>query len=134
VRRTIASALLLVAFAACSSDGGREIQVEMFEMGFDPARVEVAAGETVTFVVENTGFAAHEFFIGSEGEQASREALLAAGGTPPDPDSIIVENGETGTITYTFGGQGEVLFGCHLVGHYEAGMVGTIVVTASSTR
>ncbi|HEY7755438.1 MAG TPA: plastocyanin/azurin family copper-binding protein [Actinomycetota bacterium] len=132
MRRAVAIASVLFVLGSCSDDGGREIRVEMFEMGYDPERIEVVAGETVTFVVENTGFAAHEFFIGNEEEQASREALLAAGGTPPDEDSIIVENGETGEITYTFGGQGEILFGCHLIGHFAAGMVGTIVVSAPS--
>ena len=129
MRRALTILLVAVTLAACSDgDGGREIRIEMFEMGFDPARIEVAAGETVTFVVENTGFATHEFFVGDEAAQLARDEELATGAMPPDPNSIVVANGGTGELTHTFGRAGELLMGCHIIGHYAAGMVGTIVV------
>jgi uncharacterized cupredoxin-like copper-binding protein len=128
VRRLLALALVLSGLPACSEGGGREIRVEMFEMGYRPSRIEVAPAETVTFVVENTGAATHELFIGDEEEQEARDALLAAGGVPPDPSSVVVAFDDSGELTYTFGERGELLFGCHIIGHYAAGMVGTIVV------
>jgi uncharacterized cupredoxin-like copper-binding protein len=35
---------------------------------------------------------------------------------------------ETKALTYTFDGSGPYAYACHVAGHYEAGMRGTIVV------
>ena len=43
---------------------------------------------------------------------------------------VSVEPGQTETFEYTFGDAGsDLLAGCHEPGHYDAGMVATIVVT-----
>jgi uncharacterized cupredoxin-like copper-binding protein len=42
--------------------------------------------------------------------------------------AITVEAGETGEITVTFDEPGEVLMGCHIEGHFDAGMVAPITV------
>jgi uncharacterized cupredoxin-like copper-binding protein len=34
----------------------------------------------------------------------------------------------TRSLTYTFNGPGPFAFACHVPGHYEAGMAGTIAV------
>ncbi|MGZ8599326.1 MAG: cupredoxin domain-containing protein [Actinomycetota bacterium] len=128
MRRLIGVLLVAAALPACSNGGGREITVEMFEMGFEPSSIRVAEGEAVTFVVENTGVSTHELFVGDEAAQEAREALLAGGSTPEDPSSILLRNGESGELTYTFGDAGELLYGCHVIGHYAAGMVGSITV------
>ncbi|HSK97563.1 MAG TPA: plastocyanin/azurin family copper-binding protein [Euzebyales bacterium] len=42
---------------------------------------------------------------------------------------MSVPSGETVELTWTFDGETEgLLYGCHEPGHYEAGMVGDIVV------
>lgn len=43
---------------------------------------------------------------------------------------VSVEPGATGEITFTFAKVGTLLMGCHETGHYAAGMVGTINITA----
>jgi len=43
---------------------------------------------------------------------------------------VSVEPGATGEITFTFAKVGKLLMGCHETGHYAAGMVGTINITA----
>ena len=39
--------------------------------------------------------------------------------------------GETKTLVYTFNEVGELEYGCHVPGHYEAGMKGDIIVEAA---
>lgn len=45
-------------------------------------------------------------------------------------NAIRIEPGETAELTWTFTDPGTVLMGCHEPGHYDAGMRGTITVTA----
>ena len=45
--------------------------------------------------------------------------------------AVEVAPGETATLVYTFDEPGTLLIGCHVPGHYAAGMKGTITVTAS---
>lgn len=45
-----------------------------------------------------------------------------------DADGIGLPAGATKTLTYTFGQPGTLLYGCHVSGHYQAGMKGTITV------
>ena len=40
---------------------GRMIQITMSEFAFEPTSIEVSAGETVTFMIENVGAIEHEF-------------------------------------------------------------------------
>lgn len=40
-------------------------------------------------------------------------------------------SGQTKEATVTFEDPGEILYGCHIEGHYDAGMVGTVTVTGS---
>jgi len=46
-----------------------------------------------------------------------------------DADAIVVEPGETGTLTHTFDDAGTVEIGCHQPGHYGAGMKIAVTVT-----
>jgi uncharacterized cupredoxin-like copper-binding protein len=41
-----------------------------------------------------------------------------------DPNSILVNPGETRELTWTFSGDAELEFACNMPGHYQAGMVG----------
>lgn len=93
-------------------------------MSFDPATVRVSAGETVTFRVTNVGRLEHEFVLAPR-EQQGRHRHSAT----PEPDAALLDPGKSQSLTWTFAGPGQVLYGCHLPGHYEAGMFGTIDVT-----
>lgn len=54
-------------------DIDRTIKLNAFEMGFDPAVMNVKDGETIRFVVTNTGDVIHEFAIDTvEGQAAHR--------------------------------------------------------------
>ena len=43
--------------------------------------------------------------------------------------SLTLDPGETAEATVTLDGPGELLYACHVSGHYDGGMVGTITVT-----
>jgi uncharacterized cupredoxin-like copper-binding protein len=119
---------------------------------YRPSAIMVPAGRRVTFVVTNAGKLPHEFILGDratqlEHERQMREAGPTAGGHshlhshgPTDhvghtdhaghADALTVPPGQTRRLTWTFHDPGIVLYGCHVLGHWAAGMRGTIVVLA----
>jgi uncharacterized cupredoxin-like copper-binding protein len=78
-------------------------------MRFDPGQITVTEGETVAFVVTNTGQAPHEFVIGDEAVQRDHEAEMTAGGEMEDDGGkqhgdaaeVDVMPGQTATLVYT---------------------------------
>lgn len=89
----------------------------------------VRAGVPVTFTVTNTGALEHEFYLGDEAAQAAHEQEMAMGGmTHDEPGGIAVKPGETKSMTFTFPSAGVSIAGCHVAGHYGAGMKANIVV------
>ena len=126
------------AFGAPADAGDADRTIEVAandDLTYDPVTIEVEAGETITFTVTNTGQAVHEFTLGDEAYQAEHEEemaeMMASGETMAhdDPNTLSLEPGETGELTWHFTESGEVLFGCHQPGHYAGGMVGNIDVT-----
>ncbi|HEY3333592.1 MAG TPA: plastocyanin/azurin family copper-binding protein [Candidatus Limnocylindrales bacterium] len=89
---------------------------------FSPSAVSVARGETITFEVTTMGPTAHEFMVGPADAVAADEE-----GTPEVADIGMMQ---TKSLTYTFDGAGPYAFACHVTGHYEAGMRGTIAIVA----
>ena len=117
--------------AGDASAAHRTIEVRMLDsMRFSPARIDVRRGETVRFVVRNEGRMLHEFVIGTRKENDAHAALMMKF---PDmehdePYMAHVGPGQTGEIVWTFNRRGEFDFACLIAGHYQAGMVGRIVV------
>jgi len=101
---------------------------------FTPDSLTVRKGETVAFVVTNTGVLPHEFVIGDEDVQAEHEEEMATGEEEAmddmaTPVAIEIPPGETRTLVYRFDEPGMILIGCHVPGHYDGGMKGVITVT-----
>jgi uncharacterized cupredoxin-like copper-binding protein len=99
---------------------------------FTPSRISVSAGETVTFVVTNTGQAVHDFTLGDaamQREHAEMMAHIPAGRGHDTPNSITLEPGTTKQLTWRFGDSATLEYGCHEAGHYQAGMRGQVVAT-----
>lgn len=88
---------------------------------FDPDQIDVEAGQTVLFKVTNTGEIDHEFQIGSSGDDGGHAGHSMEG-------HLHLEPGESGELAWSFPEAGEVEFACHIAGHYESGMKGTITV------
>jgi len=97
---------------------------------FSPDQISVKAGETVGFDITNSGALPHEFFIGTPAEQQAHEAEMASSSSMLDePRAVSVPAGGTARLVYTFGQPGTLEYGCHVPGHYAAGMRGTITIT-----
>ena len=150
--RLASLAAVAVLVAACSGSGGTSapttsaasastgaspaatrVEVTLSDtLKIEPAAMTVLAGEPVTFVVRNTGKVFHEFVLGDEMDQAEHEAEMAAAGgmnMPKDePMAIGVEAGQSKELTVTFDKAGAILAGCHVVGHYPAGMKATVTI------
>jgi uncharacterized cupredoxin-like copper-binding protein len=111
----------------------RVIELTMNDnMRFTPAKVMVLPGETVKFVVKNAGAVKHEMVLGSAAELKEHAEVMKkfpemeheAG-----KNSITVAPGETGTLVWQFTKvKGEYDFGCLVPGHFDAGMVGKVLV------
>lgn len=123
--------LVVTSAAACVEAAGgeqaRTVQVRIRYSAFIPDKIHVESGETVRFVVRNGDPIDHEFLIGDETvQQIHEDGTEAHHGTRAG--EISVPAGGRVATTFTFGGKGTTLFGCHLPGHYEYGMHGTIEI------
>jgi uncharacterized cupredoxin-like copper-binding protein len=128
-RRLLALSLVALAAAcapASATPSTRTVRVAIHYSAFSLATIDVDPGETVRFVVSNSDPIDHEFLIGDEAVQIAHERGTEAV-HPPRPGEITVPAGETVETTYTFGAR-DLIFGCHLPGHYAYGMGGAIAV------
>jgi len=108
-----------------------EVRIEMSDaFRFVPAQITVRRGEAVRFVAHNGGKLAHEMVLGTLKDlEAHAEMMRAHPGMAHDePHMLSVAPGKTGTLGWEFSVPGEFYFGCLVPGHFEAGMVGRIVV------
>lgn len=108
----------------------RTIPITMTEMRFSPDRINVRVGETVRFVHRNAGAVLHEMVIGTKAALDEHAELMKKfpGMEHDEPWMAHVAPGGRGEIVWTFNRPGEFDFACLIPGHYEAGMVGRIVV------
>lgn len=114
--------------AGDASDADRTIEVAAVDpLKFQPASLEVELGETVTFEVRNEGSTDHEFVLGDAAYQEAHGPQMGAM-EHSEGNGIFLEPGASDTVTWTFDEAGEVLFACHVDGHFEAGMFGRIRV------
>jgi uncharacterized cupredoxin-like copper-binding protein len=131
--------LTVAALAACGTSPGptaspeadREIFVMMRDdFSYDPAEIEVTTGENISFQVSNKGALRHEFLIGTPKQHADHAKQMAEGNEHGAHESalkgVTVESGKEATFTFIIPKKGDLLFGCHEVGHYEQGMKGNM--------
>jgi uncharacterized cupredoxin-like copper-binding protein len=114
---------------------------------YQPASIVVRAGRRVTFAVHNAGELPHEFILGDRAAQLDHERQMQAAppatghthlhahshdpaAAPSGSGALTVPPGQTRRLTWTFDKPGIVIYGCHVLGHWAAGMKGTIVVVS----
>jgi uncharacterized cupredoxin-like copper-binding protein len=118
---------------ADAGEAARTVEVTTLDtMTFEPSSISVSAGETVTFVVTNTGQDVHEFTLGDaamQQEHAEAMAHIPDGMAHDTPNSITLQPGETKQLTWRFGDAATLEYGCHQADHYQAGMRGQITLT-----
>jgi len=128
-------------------EADRAIQISMTEFAFGVDSLEVAAGETIEFVITNAGVVPHEFRLSNahriedhiaSGHQGHMDDGIDDGdeaeaeGHHEDDDIVmLLEAGETATITVTFPDDTTLFteLACLIPGHYEAGMHTEIAYT-----
>ena len=101
-------------------------------MRFSPDKIDVKQGETIKFVIKNSGKMMHELVIGNKKDLEEHAALMLKfpGMEHDEPYMAHVAPGKTGQIIWTFNKPGNFDFACLIAGHYQAGMVGKITVAA----
>lgn len=97
---------------------------------FTPADITVKRGETVKFVVANSGKVLHEMVLGTTEELKAHDELMKKFPDKEHADASMahVKPGAKGEVVWQFTKAGEHPFACLIPGHYEAGMVGKVVV------
>ncbi len=111
----------------------RVIQIEASDdMRFSPDTLAAVEGETIAFLVTNSGRLPHELVIGDDaGQQAHEVAMASDDAVAHDTaaSEVDVAPGTTAMLIYTPRQDGTLLYGCHVPGHYAAGMRGSLAVT-----
>ncbi|MBM3344096.1 MAG: plastocyanin, partial [Betaproteobacteria bacterium] len=87
-------------------------------------------GEIVRFNVKNSGKVMHEMVIGTMKELKEHAELMKKHPNMEhdEPYMAHVSPGKTQQIVWQFTKPGEFFYGCLLPGHFEAGMIGKIIV------
>lgn len=131
----------------------RSIDVKMMDNYYEPESIAVNPGETIRFRVKNEGDLVHEFNIGTaemhkahqrEMQMMVQHGVIKGGKIDKemmdmdmdmgnghsmkhdDPNSVLMEPGETMDIIWTFSEAADLEFACNVPGHYQAGMHGNI--------
>jgi len=124
----------VVAPAREAKDGApvRTVLIDMNDkLRFSPAQWEATEGEALRLVVVNSGKARHEMVLGQEKELADHAKLMRE--TPQGhhhhmDNAVSVEPGQAAVLNWTFKTAGTWGMACFEPGHYEAGMVGQVIV------
>jgi uncharacterized cupredoxin-like copper-binding protein len=123
-----------------SSAAPREVNIIARDWTFQPATVDVVAGETVLLHVVNGGLVTHEAVVGDDEVQDAWEQAEAAAavGQKPGPTPrvsldpsvgglrIVVGSGQRVDQLWTVPAEappGGLVVGCHIPGHWDRGMV-----------
>lgn len=131
-----------------ASDVTRTVEITMHDNYYTPENLSVHKGETVRFKVRNGGDLVHEFNIGDaathRAHQSEMMEMMESGVLEPDrinhdkmghghggaamehddPNSVLLEPGQSGEIVWKFGEPTALEFACNVPGHYDAGMMG----------
>ena len=115
----------------------RTVKVDMSDtMRYSFENLAVRQGETIRFIVSNSGKVKHEMVLGTESELKEHAELMKKfpGMEHADANMVTVAPGKNGEILWQFTRPGKVEFACLQPGHYEAGMKGTVTVAQGKPR
>ncbi len=129
----------------------RTVNINMFDNYYDVESVDVKEGETIRFKITNKAALVHEFNIAPpeahknhqkemlmmlkhgviQGNKLNRKlmSMTMSNGesmTHNDPNSVLLEPGESTEIIWKFDDKTQIEFACNIPGHYQSGMVGKI--------
>ena len=108
----------------------RTVQVEMSEMAYTPARIEVKRGEQIRFVIRNIGKEEHEFLLATPEENLKHGEAMKDNPhmAHDDPNGVRLAPEKSTEIVWKFTKTGTFEYSCLIPGHRDGGMIGQIVV------
>lgn len=109
----------------------RTVNIDMTDnMRFTPSNIIAKQGETIRFVIKNSGGIKHEFVLGTEKELKEHYEVMKKNPEMEhsDPNMITLAGGQTGEVVWQFTKAGKIDFACLQPGHYDAGMKGKVAV------
>ena len=118
-----------------AANANRTINLNMKDtMRFTPASITVRQGETIKFIVKNSGKVKHEMVLGTEKELQEHYEVMKKNPEMEhaDENQVTVQPGKSGEIIWEFTKAGKVNFACMQPGHYDAGMKGAVLVSRAS--
>lgn len=137
MKKLVPVVLVVLLAAACgggSSDGdgdsNGDLEVSLEDFGFNPDAATVTAGSDVSVSVTNIGGIQHSWVLLDQSEapasasEIDESAIIA--------DSGVVEAGSSATVDFVVDLPGTYAVVCTVAGHIEAGMVGTLEVSADA--
>jgi uncharacterized cupredoxin-like copper-binding protein len=120
-----------------AANATRIIKVDMRDnMRFTPDAIRVKAGDTVRFVVTNSGKIRHEMVFGSDAQLKAHYAAMLKNPEMEhaDDNQITLAPGKSGELIWQFSQAGTVNFACLQPGHYDAGMKGSVTVAGAAHK
>lgn len=123
--------------AGVAAKARRTVKVDMSDaMRFTPANINVRQGETVRFVITNSGKLKHELMLGTARELKEHYEVMKKNPEMEhdDPNQVSLAPGAQGEIVWQFTKAGRVDFACLQPGHYDAGMKGAVNVLKASRK
>ncbi len=113
-----------------AAKASRTVTVKATEIAYDVTSLEVKAGETILFVLENDGTQDHELGVGDAAFFEAHAKMMAdmPGMIHAMPNMVGAKPGETAKFAWTFTKAGTFQFACSMPGHAALGMTGTISV------
>ena len=112
----------------------RTVAIDMSDaMRYSPGTLQVKRGETIRFEVTNSGKMLHELVLGTMADLKAHAELMRKypGMEHDEPHMLHVQPGRKQTLVWQFTKLGEFYYACLMPGHFEAGMVGKIIVAAN---
>ncbi len=117
----------------------RVIDLTASEYAFNQQKIVVKKGETIKFVLKNSGQEEHEMTIGDAAMQQEHRKMMAAmpgmahshmagHGHVMHGNTVSAKQGETKSLIWHFTQSGRFEFACNFPGHAELGMQGIIEV------
>jgi uncharacterized cupredoxin-like copper-binding protein len=115
----------------------RTIEIDMSDaMRFTPSNIKAKQGETIRFVVKNSGQLSHEFVLGTAKDLKDHYEVMKKFPEMEhaDDNMLTVKPGQTREMVWQFIKAGTISFACLHPGHYDAGMKGSIAVASTKSK
>ena len=117
--------------ASDPNKANRTIRIDMSDrMRYSPGEIAVRRSDTLRFIVSNSGKQMHELVLGTMQELKEHAALMRKhpGMEHDEPWMAHVAPGKSVELGWQFTKAGTYYYGCLIPGHFEAGMIGKVIV------